>query len=125
MTSLFRSEEMTLCQLFLQSESAYACVSELGELVCIKPTEIQGDHMNFSPGNLGDCYEDPWTNPVYVFGGPWIPQDVLHNDPRFPGISVQYPLDFQGGLSQDTLDSICNLTPGIYLPYPLCGLKIE
>lgn len=33
MTSMFRSEEMTLCQLFLQSESAYACVSELGELV--------------------------------------------------------------------------------------------
>ncbi|GAB6031884.1 hypothetical protein CHUAL_010280 [Chamberlinius hualienensis] len=30
--SLFRSEEMTLCQLFLQSEAAYACVSELGEL---------------------------------------------------------------------------------------------
>ena len=28
----FRSEEMALCQLFLQSESAYACVSELGEL---------------------------------------------------------------------------------------------
>ena len=34
-TSMFRSEEMTLCQLFLQSESAYACVSELGELVSI------------------------------------------------------------------------------------------
>ena len=33
MASMFRSEEMTLCQLFLQSESAYACVSELGELV--------------------------------------------------------------------------------------------
>lgn len=32
MGSLFRSEEMTLCQLFLQSEAAYACVSELGEL---------------------------------------------------------------------------------------------
>jgi len=30
--SLFRSEEMALCQLFLQSEAAYACVSELGEL---------------------------------------------------------------------------------------------
>jgi V-type H+-transporting ATPase subunit a len=29
---LFRSEEMTLCQLFLQSEAAYACVAELGEL---------------------------------------------------------------------------------------------
>lgn len=32
MGSLFRSEEMTLCQLFLQSEAAYSCVSELGEL---------------------------------------------------------------------------------------------
>ncbi len=32
MCSLFRSEEMALCQLFLQSEAAYACVSELGEL---------------------------------------------------------------------------------------------
>ena len=31
--SLFRSEEMTLAQLFLQSEAAYACVSALGELV--------------------------------------------------------------------------------------------
>ena len=33
MGSLFRSEEMTLAQLFLQSEAAYACVRELGELV--------------------------------------------------------------------------------------------
>ncbi|XP_054289146.1 V-type proton ATPase 116 kDa subunit a 1-like [Macrosteles quadrilineatus] len=32
MGSFFRSEEMTLCQLFLQSEAAYSCVSELGEL---------------------------------------------------------------------------------------------
>ncbi|XP_059177285.1 V-type proton ATPase 116 kDa subunit a1-like isoform X2 [Physella acuta] len=32
MGSLFRSEEMRLCQMFLQSEAAYACVSELGEL---------------------------------------------------------------------------------------------
>ncbi|ESO84217.1 hypothetical protein LOTGIDRAFT_108161 [Lottia gigantea] len=32
MGSLFRSEEMTLCQLFLQTEASYACVSELGEL---------------------------------------------------------------------------------------------
>ncbi|XP_064617786.1 V-type proton ATPase 116 kDa subunit a 1-like [Liolophura sinensis] len=32
MSSLFRSQEMALCQLFLQSEAAYACVSELGEL---------------------------------------------------------------------------------------------
>lgn len=33
MGSLFRSEKMTLAQLFLQSEAAYACIRELGELV--------------------------------------------------------------------------------------------
>uniref|UniRef100_UPI00359018C4 V-type proton ATPase 116 kDa subunit a 1-like isoform X6 n=1 Tax=Myxine glutinosa TaxID=7769 RepID=UPI00359018C4 len=32
MCCMFRSEEMTLAQLFLQSEAAYCCVSELGEL---------------------------------------------------------------------------------------------
>ncbi|VDP07354.1 unnamed protein product [Soboliphyme baturini] len=32
MGSLFRSEEMCRCQLFLQTEAAYACVAELGEL---------------------------------------------------------------------------------------------
>ena len=32
MGSLFRSEEMTLAQLFLQTDSAYSCVRELGEL---------------------------------------------------------------------------------------------
>lgn len=31
MGSLFRSEEVCLAQLFLQSASAYSCVSELGE----------------------------------------------------------------------------------------------
>lgn len=29
--TMFRSEEMCLAQLFLQSASSYACVSELGE----------------------------------------------------------------------------------------------
>ncbi|CAF1489668.1 unnamed protein product [Didymodactylos carnosus] len=32
MSTVFRSEEMTLCQLFLQPEAAYSCISELGEL---------------------------------------------------------------------------------------------
>lgn len=51
MSSLFRSEEMTLAQIFLQSEAAYACVSELGELVrtnhltrhflcCVRPSHF-------------------------------------------------------------------------------------
>ena len=32
MSGLFRSEPMARCQLFLQSEAAYNCISELGEL---------------------------------------------------------------------------------------------
>lgn len=40
MGSLFRSAEMTLCQLFLQSEAAYACVSELGELGLVQFRDV-------------------------------------------------------------------------------------
>jgi V-type H+-transporting ATPase subunit a len=43
MTSIFRSEEMTLCQLFLQSESAYACVSELGEVGVVEFRDLNPD----------------------------------------------------------------------------------
>lgn len=43
MGSLFRSEEMTLCQIFLQSESAYACVSELGELGLVQFRDLNPD----------------------------------------------------------------------------------
>uniref|UniRef100_T1J3P7 V-type proton ATPase subunit a n=1 Tax=Strigamia maritima TaxID=126957 RepID=T1J3P7_STRMM len=43
MGSLFRSEEMALCQLFLQSEGAYACVSELGELGVVQFRDLNPD----------------------------------------------------------------------------------
>jgi len=43
MGSLFRSEEMVLCQLFLQSEAAYACVSELGELGLVQFRDLNPD----------------------------------------------------------------------------------
>ncbi|XP_036362341.1 V-type proton ATPase 116 kDa subunit a1 isoform X3 [Octopus sinensis] len=43
MGTLFRSEEMTLCQLFLQSEAAYACVSELGELGLVQFRDLNPD----------------------------------------------------------------------------------
>lgn len=32
MSSLFRSEDMALIQLYIQSDAAYHCISELGEL---------------------------------------------------------------------------------------------
>ncbi|KAL8619231.1 hypothetical protein ACOMHN_050012 [Nucella lapillus] len=41
--SIFRSEEMTLCQFFLQSEAAYACVSELGELGLVQFKDLNPD----------------------------------------------------------------------------------
>jgi len=40
MGSLMRSEQMVLCQLFLQSESAYSCVSELGELGLVQFRDV-------------------------------------------------------------------------------------
>ena len=40
MGSLYRSEEMCLCQLFLQAEAAYACVSELGELGLVQFRDV-------------------------------------------------------------------------------------
>ncbi|XP_076354195.1 V-type proton ATPase 116 kDa subunit a 1-like isoform X2 [Tachypleus tridentatus] len=43
MGTLFRCEEMTLCQLFLQSEAAYACVSELGELGLVQFRDLNPD----------------------------------------------------------------------------------
>ncbi|KAM9457428.1 V-type proton ATPase 116 kDa subunit a isoform 3-T3 [Clarias gariepinus] len=43
MGELFRSEEMTLAQLFLQSESAYCCVSELGEIGMVQFRDLNPD----------------------------------------------------------------------------------
>lgn len=40
MGSLFRSEEVCLVQLFLQSDSAYNCVSELGELGLVEFRDV-------------------------------------------------------------------------------------
>ncbi len=45
MGELFRSEEMTLAQLFLQSESAYCCVSELGETGMVQFRDVSIDHV--------------------------------------------------------------------------------
>jgi len=45
MGSLYRSEEMTLCQLFLQAEAAYACVSELGELGLVQFRDVSIEYL--------------------------------------------------------------------------------
>ncbi|XP_020779711.1 V-type proton ATPase 116 kDa subunit a isoform X3 [Boleophthalmus pectinirostris] len=43
MGELLRSEEMTLAQLFLQSEAAYCCVSELGEIGMVQFRDLNPD----------------------------------------------------------------------------------
>nr|XP_053650997.1 V-type proton ATPase 116 kDa subunit a 1-like isoform X1 [Cherax quadricarinatus] len=43
MGSIFRSEEMSLCQLFLSSEAAYNCVSELGEIGLVQFRDLNPD----------------------------------------------------------------------------------
>ncbi len=40
MGSLLRGEEMKLCQLFLQSEAAYFCIAELGELGLVQFRDV-------------------------------------------------------------------------------------
>lgn len=40
MSSLLRGEEMCLAQLFLQSGSAYDCISELGELGLVEFRDV-------------------------------------------------------------------------------------
>ena len=54
MSTIFRSEEMTLCQLFLQPDAAYSCVSELGELGIVQFRDVSdfrdGKLISFSSG---------------------------------------------------------------------------
>ncbi|XP_050427792.1 V-type proton ATPase 116 kDa subunit a 1-like [Adelges cooleyi] len=60
MSSVFRSEEMALCQLFLQNEAAYACVSELGELGLVEFKDLNSNVNSFQRKYVGEvrrCYE--------------------------------------------------------------------
>lgn len=43
MGSLYRSEEMCLAQIFLQTEAAYNCVAELGELGLVQFRDVSYD----------------------------------------------------------------------------------
>lgn len=47
MGSLFRSEDMQLCQLLIQSEAAYNCVSELGQLGLVQFRDLNPESSPF------------------------------------------------------------------------------
>ncbi len=47
MATIFRSEEMSLCQLFLQPDAAYASIAELGELGIVQFRDVRLNHFHF------------------------------------------------------------------------------
>ena len=49
MPGIYRSEEMCLAQLFLQSDAAYQCVAELGELGLVQFRDVS----RFEKGKSG------------------------------------------------------------------------
>ncbi|CAH1736034.1 unnamed protein product [Aphis gossypii] len=60
MGSLFRSEEMVLCQLFLPSEAVYSCLSELGELGLVQFRDLNPDMNVYQRKFVSDvrrCHE--------------------------------------------------------------------
>uniref|UniRef100_A0A8C8HRH5 V-type proton ATPase subunit a n=1 Tax=Oncorhynchus tshawytscha TaxID=74940 RepID=A0A8C8HRH5_ONCTS len=52
MGSLFRSEEMCLAQMFLQSGSAYDCISELGEMGLVEFRDVSNLLISFQINNF-------------------------------------------------------------------------
>ncbi|CAF4078245.1 unnamed protein product [Rotaria sordida] len=47
MTTIFRSEQMTLCQLYLQPDAAYSCIAELGELGIVQFRDLNPNVNSF------------------------------------------------------------------------------
>lgn len=41
MSTIYRSEEMSLCQLFLQPDTAYSCIAQLGELGIVQFRDVK------------------------------------------------------------------------------------
>jgi V-type H+-transporting ATPase subunit a len=52
MTTIFRSEEMSLCQLFLQPDAAYASIAELGELGIVQFRDVKSKEFSFLKFNF-------------------------------------------------------------------------
>ncbi|ERE68428.1 V-type proton ATPase subunit a isoform 1 isoform 2 [Cricetulus griseus] len=79
MGELFRSEEMTLAQLFLQSEAAYCCVSELGELGKVQFRDVRFVEKEIRKANIPIM--DTGENPEVPF-----PRDMIDLEANFEKI---------------------------------------
>uniref|UniRef100_G1KI22 V-type proton ATPase subunit a n=2 Tax=Anolis carolinensis TaxID=28377 RepID=G1KI22_ANOCA len=84
MGSMFRSEEVCLAQLFLQSSSAYACVSELGERGLVEFRDLN-PHVNaFQRRYVGEVRRCEDMEKTFTF----LAQEV-----RKAGLSLTRPED--------------------------------
>lgn len=57
MGAMFRSEEMALCQLFIQPEAAYTFVSELGEIGSVQFRDVSDLLYNYVKGPRAEFIE--------------------------------------------------------------------
>lgn len=46
--SIFRSEEMSLAQMFLQPEAAYETISQLGEMGCVQFRDVSEERITYA-----------------------------------------------------------------------------
>uniref|UniRef100_A0A674K004 V-type proton ATPase subunit a n=1 Tax=Terrapene triunguis TaxID=2587831 RepID=A0A674K004_9SAUR len=79
MGSMFRSEEVCLAQLFLQSASAYACVSELGERGLVEFRDLNPNVNAFQRRFVGEVRRCEDMEKTFTF---------LHQELRKAGLAL-------------------------------------
>uniref|UniRef100_A0A8C0J8Q2 V-type proton ATPase subunit a n=1 Tax=Chelonoidis abingdonii TaxID=106734 RepID=A0A8C0J8Q2_CHEAB len=79
MGSMFRSEEVCLAQLFLQSASAYACVSELGERGLVEFRDLNANVNAFQRRFVGEVRRCEDMEKTFTF---------LHQELRKAGLAL-------------------------------------
>uniref|UniRef100_A0A8C2GW60 V-type proton ATPase subunit a n=1 Tax=Cyprinus carpio TaxID=7962 RepID=A0A8C2GW60_CYPCA len=94
MGSLFRSEEMCLAQIFLQSGSAYDCISELGELGLVEFRDLNPSVNSFQRKFVNEIKrceemerilaESVLLLPMSCFGSPTVNVKEFSSSPQFP-----------------------------------------
>ncbi|XP_058877491.1 V-type proton ATPase 116 kDa subunit a 3-like isoform X2 [Acipenser ruthenus] len=86
MGSLFRSEEVCLAQLFLQSASAYSCVSELGEMGLVEFRDLNPNDNAFQRKFVGDVRRCEEMEKTFTF----LEQEIRRAGPSLlPAVSPE------------------------------------
>ena len=100
MGTLFRSEEMCLTQLFLQSDAAYSCISELGELGLVQFRDLNADVSAFQRKYVPELRRcDEMERKLRYLEGELTKADIPsmdnNEDPEAPPLKEQIPLENQ------------------------------